>query len=389
MKRWNVLLAASLDAIGTSRMPKLLDQAGFDVTLLAPHGNVTHQSKYVANHVFADGPPSVVAEALRCHLAAQPGAYDWILLSDEPVLWAAAGLSDRAWPTEWFPVSLDSRVVKLLTSKIEFLLESRTSGLPTPKFAICRNGTDVIRAASEIGYPVYIKAEQGLAASGLQFATSIEALHSALGRFPADAQLLVQESIAGRSGSISVLYDHGHPVCWFGYLMKETWPNRFSAACRIEIFGHPDIELLVRGVGRMTGFNGFGGIDWVHNPHDNRLALLEFNPRPTPVFYQGPMAGVDFSTALRDLWSGDKKPHKPHLSGESAFLFPQNLFRAIDDRSPLTFLRTLGDAPGDDPRLVLAHMRRVVTHYVPKSWKDHLTKTAAVMFTLGRGRANP
>ncbi len=376
MNSLNVLLAASLDAVGTSRLPKLLNRAGFNVTLLAPRGNVTHHSRYVAIHVFTgEGAPGVVAAELRRHLETKPDGYDWVILSDEPVLWAAAELSNRAWLTKWFPVPFDPMVVELLTSKIKFLLASRALGLPTPLFATCRNGPDVIRVASDIGYPVFIKAEQGLAGSGLRFATSLEDLRSQLSVFPANAELLVQQNIAGRSGSISVLFDHGRPVCWFGYLMTETWPNRFSAACKIEIFDHPDIALLATGIGQMTGFNGFAGIDWVHNPRDNRLSLLEFNPRPTPVFYQGPMAGIDFSAALRDVWSGNKKPQMPRLSGGCALLFPQNLFRSIDDHRPVTFLRTLGDASWDDPRLTLAHIRRVATHYLPKSWKDTLKRS--------------
>lgn len=376
MNSWKVLLAASLDAIGTSRMPKLLHQAGFQVTLLAPRGNVTHHSKYVSDHVVTeDGPPSVVAATLRRHIEAKSDGYDWLILSDEPVLWAAAELSNRAWIAKWFPVPLNSKVVELLTSKIKFLLASRAIGLPVPKFTTCRNGPEVVPAGSDIGFPVFVKAEQGLAGSGLRFANSSEDLGSQLGVFPTNAELLVQESIAGRSGSISVLYDRGEAVCWFGYLMKETWPNRFSAACRIEIFDHPDIELLVTGIGRMTGFNGFAGIDWVHDPRDNRLALLEFNPRPTPVFYKGPVAGVDFSAALQDMWSGNKKIQSPCLSGETASLFPQNLFRSIDDHKPLAFLRTLGDASWDDPRLTLAHLRRVATHYIPRSWKEGLKRS--------------
>lgn len=372
------MLAASVDAIGTSRMPKLLHRAGFKVTLLAPGGNVTHRSRYVSDRVpVADGPPSVVAEALRHHLDANPNRYNLIILGDEPVLWASAELPDRAWLETFFPVPLNSGVVELLTSKIQFLLASRAAGLPVPNFATCRNGPEALQSAAQIGFPIFVKAQQGLAGSGLRFASNLEDLSSQLAAFPSDAELVVQENIPGRSGSISVLYDHGRPACWFAYLMKETWPNRFSSACQIEIFDHPSVETLVAGIGQITGFNGFCGIDWVHDPRDNRLALLEFNPRPTPVFYQGPLAGVDFSAALRDIWEGNPRTQKPHLSGKTASLFPQNLFKSIDGHQPLALLRTFGDASWDDPLLFLAHVRRVATHYIPRSWKDRLKASPA------------
>ena len=154
--------------------------------------------------------------------------------------------------------------------------------------------------------------------------------------------------------------------------MKESWPNRFSAACTIEIFDHPDIEALAHGIGKMTTFHGFAGIDWVLDRRNNRLTLLELNPRPTPVFYEGRAAGVDFSDALRRMWAGERTVQKPRFSGATISLFPQNLFRSIDDFKPLGFVRTLKDASWDEPGVTLAHLRRVATHYVPKSWKANL-----------------
>jgi hypothetical protein len=363
-RRHPVLLGASIDALGIARMPKILWDAGASVTLVGPRGFAVNRSRYIAKHEVSERGPVAVAGAMRKILARSGASFDRVIFGDEPLLWAAADSPERGWLKGIFPVPLEGRFKALLDSKTEFLEASRVAGLPVPRFEVRPRSGDMRSAAAALGYPLYIKIERGLAGSGLSFVRSEQEFNEARGRFEGAGVLMLQRPVTGRSGSISVFYRKGVPLCWFGYLMKETWPNRFSSASTIEIFDHPDIELLTTGVGNLTQFDGFGGIDWVHDEASNRLVLLEFNPRPTPVFYQGPKAGVDFSRALKESWDGNGRPQKPTKSGAVVTLFPQNFYRAVDDRNLVSGLRTFADAPWDDPGLLVAKLRRVVTHFI-------------------------
>jgi len=291
-----------------------------------------------------------------------------IILADEPTLWAAIGLCPRDWLKGWFPVPLDGHSLDFLDSKVRFLVEARRVGLNVPPFEVCFNAEDMLLAAGSIGYPVFLKGPRGLAGSGLRFARNRADIESQLAAFPFDEPAVVQASVEGDAGSTSVLYERGWPVCSFSYLMKQTWPNRFSSASALQVVTHPDAEVLACGVGSMTGFHGLSGIDWVWERKKNRWLLLEFNPRPTPVYYLGKRVGADFAGAMNGIPSAPMT-HAPIRQEKTILLFPQALYYSLEHRMPLQFMRTFADAPWDDPGLLLGHLRRFMTHYLPKALK--------------------
>jgi hypothetical protein len=95
------------------------------------------------------------------------------------------------------------------------------------------------------------------------------------------------------------------------------------------LFPHPDAGPLLNAVGRLTEFTGLAGIDFIWERDTDRLLLLEFNPRPTPVYYLGHRAGVDFARALREMASGPATIQAPNLSSKVIDLFPQMLYYSV------------------------------------------------------------
>lgn len=147
---------------------------------------------------------------------------------------------------------------------------------------------------------------------------------------------------------------------------------------------HRDMEHLVIALGGLTRFNGICGIDWVHDLESDRLVILELNPRPTPGVYleEGLRSGVSMSRGIRAWLSGKPYVQGPPLKGnrtKEILIFPQNLFRAVDDRNLLSFLRTFAFAPWDDPLLLAAQLRRFATHYLPASWKARARQLIQVL----------
>jgi hypothetical protein len=363
-----LLLIAGIDAVGVGRLPRLFASAGFEVSLLASARLAVARSRYVTRHFSAPHGPHATASAAREHLASHRDRYARIILADEPTLWAAIGLCPRDWLKGWFPVPLDGHSLDFLDSKVRFLVEARRVGLNVPPFEVCFNAEDMLLAAGSIGYPVFLKGPRGLAGSGLRFARNRADIESQLAAFPFDEPAVVQASVEGDAGSTSVLYERGWPVCSFSYLMKQTWPNRFSSASALQVVTHPDAEVLACGVGSMTGFHGLSGIDWVWERKKNRWLLLEFNPRPTPVYYLGKRVGADFAGAMNGIPSAPMT-HAPIRQEKTILLFPQALYYSLEHRMPLQFMRTFADAPWDDPGLLLGHLRRFMTHYLPKALK--------------------
>jgi glutathione synthase/RimK-type ligase-like ATP-grasp enzyme len=354
----------------------LWHDAGYEVYVLGSERLAVCRSTILAGRILCPPGPRATALAAREHLSSARGKtrarYRKIVLADEPTLWAAFDLGATEWMEDWCPVAPGSHFVALLRSKTEFLCASRAAGISTPPFQVCATEEEAREATATFGFPVYMKASKGWAGSGLLFADSAASFEVQVKSLSFEAPLLLQKEITGPSASVSVLYDRGVPVCWFAYLMQRTWPNRFSSACSVRLFPHPDAEHLVDAVGRLTEFTGLAGIDFICEQGTNRLLLLEFNPRPTPVYHLGCHAGVDFAGALREMASGPATIQLPYLSSGTIDLFPQMLFYAVEHLNPLLFLRCLGDIPWKDPALTIAQFRRFLTHYIPKTLKERI-----------------
>jgi hypothetical protein len=127
---------------------------------------------------------------------------------------------------------------------------------------------------------------------------------------------------------------------------------------------HPDVEPLVRRVGELTRYHGFAALDWVLD-HSGRLRIIELNARPVPTIHMGPLAGVDFSRAVRGMLAGDpavQVPPDPPADAPVVPMFPEDLWRSFaeDEVSVAQWLPRPGrftDLPWQDPPLLLYHLR--------------------------------
>jgi hypothetical protein len=237
--------------------------------------------------------------------------------------------------------------------------------------------------AKDLGFPVVLKTSYGFSGSAVQYVHAPDDLVEQAREFTDNRSFLVQEFIDGPVGSTPVLFNHGHPLWWFSYLMLDSWPNRFAAASALKIIDHPDIESLLKGVGSLTGFHGIGAIDWMRDPKTGRLLLLEFNPRPTPALYLGACAGVDFSSALHGWLSGSARVWRPRSckhDEQKVLMFPQSLYYAIDSRRLGPLFISWRDAPWNDPLLLLAHLRRCISHFLPARWKRAMKVACSRLF---------
>jgi hypothetical protein len=129
---------------------------------------------------------------------------------------------------------------------------------------------------------------------------------------------------------------------------------------------HPEAEPMLRRIGGASGYHGFAAIDWILDG-DGHLQLIELNARPVPAIHLAPLGGVDFSRALRDLFSGNPKVQSPPEPQPDAVvaMFPEDLWRSACERelSVISWLPRPGrftDVPWHDPPLLYYHLRRIV-----------------------------
>jgi hypothetical protein len=372
-----VLLGISIDALGAARFPQVMAAAGCDVTVVCGPGLAVTSSRHVKKHVRTGRSPREVRLGLENHVAQHPDLYSLVVIGDEPLL--RTFLDSPAIPqlARLAPLTADPEKLAHFLSKVYFSQAAQEAGIPVPRFRVLAEAEDRPRGTWR-GTPTVAKAEESLSGSGVRIIQSAQELAD-VNASMTERPMLFQEYKTGQVGATSALFDHGIPKCWFSYLLRQNWPNPLAAASALEMFWHPEIEPTLVRFGKMTGFHGFCGLDWVLDESTGTPFILEMNPRPTPGLYVSQLAGVDFSAAIADWLDGVDSVQQPSETASGLRrMFPQNLFRSIDDRDPIEFVRTFTDAPFADPKLMLSYMRRVITHYLPISWRNNFKRAMAL-----------
>ena len=226
-----------------------------------------------------------------------------MLIADEPLL--RTFLISPAVPAlaRLAPLTGNPLQLARILSKVSFTEDCQKAGVAVPSFRVIARPEDKLRRSWR-GVPTVTKVEESLSGSGVRVIQSQEQLDAANMELTS-RPLLVQEYKHGRVGATAVLFDNGEPRCWFSYFLCRNWPHEYAAASALEVFWHPAIEGILAALGRMTGFHGLCGIDWVLDAQTGRPLVLEMNPRPTPGIYASHIAGVDFSHAIARWLSGD------------------------------------------------------------------------------------
>ncbi len=301
-------------------------------------------------------------------MAALPDRYARVLIGDEPL--QRTFLNRPASPVlaRVAPCVSDLQHLSRILSKVAFSEDAKQVGLPIPAFRVVA-GPHQLTSADWKGVPFVIKLDETMSGSGVHIIRSREDLDMA--RSSLSGPFLVQDYISGRVGATSVLFQNGKPKCWFSYFLCRNWPNPVAASSAVEICWFPEIEGMLEKIGRMTSFEGLCGIDWVLDPKSGHPLVLEMNPRPTPGMMVGFLAGVSFPAAIADALAGGSTIQRPaQVSVPMYRMFPQHLQWAIDAHRPWEFVRTWANAPWHDPKLLLSQFRRVLTHYLPRTWRD-------------------
>jgi predicted ATP-grasp superfamily ATP-dependent carboligase len=372
---FHVLLVAFEDMVGLARLPGVLHRAGCSVSLLGSSRLLVARSRFVDCRLPAPEELTDLVACLREHLRIVPDAYDWVIFGDESVLRESLADPDRTWLTGRFPVNPMGPAAERIVSKSAFNEAARKAGLPVPGSEVCNTLNEAFCQAKRMGYPVILKHPQSSCGLGVRIVPEKATLSGAWHSLKCCSDpLIVQHFVSGQIGSTDVLFDHGVPICWLSTYSTSTLPKSTGMSCIRTAMDHPEIEALLEGVGRLTGFHGLGGVDWIESHKGGRLVVIEFNPRPTPGYHLGPRSGVDFSRAIQEILTGKppsvQRPLPATGSCGKIYMFPQEVYRIITDHAFLALFRwipgrpTARDIPLDDPELVWAHLIRLAHRFL-------------------------
>ena len=372
-RKYEVLIGAKTDGHSGLQIALTMSKAGYRVTLVAPPGISLTQSSHVDRLIPVLG----TDESLVVRLCEEfeKGNYDRCLIADESLLTVVLkmAMADARYAI-LLPSRKSPKEQSMLLSKFDFALMAKDMGLPFPEFEICGTLQQVNEVAERFGYPVVLKAEHGYGGSMVRVARNDDDIQVIWQQIGAGNQLLVQRYVDGEIGSCAVFMEHGKLRTWVSFVHPLQWPTKLSPSVNVKFCEPEELESIITSLGERTGFDGICGLDWLLDKSTGRVVVLEFNPRPTATHVMGSHVGADFASALRSVNEGQavyQRPGEPKRPKPVA-LFPQAVYCAISARKPLLALSALRSVPWGDPGIVLASLRRILTHFFPEKLRQPL-----------------
>ncbi len=356
--RHEVLLACASDWASPARLPRVLAAAGARVHVLSPPGHAVTATRFVDRVLEAPRALEAYVDALRDAVWAH--RYAWVLIADDPLLVALRARAARGerWVRDLLPIAGDHPWAAIVASKTAFAELGTAAGLPVPPSRTCVSLADAQRAAGELGVPFMLKQSSGFAGLGVRLVVDRADVARAWGELAPAEPVVAQRYVDGPVGNTIFLMDRGRPICWMSAYKARTFQGPFGPSSARRFMVHDDIAPLVRRIGALTRYHGFGAVDWIHGA-DDRLHAIELNTRPVPTIHMGPRAGVDFARAVRELLEGTatvQVPPPPPPDAPVHAMFPEDIYRLAHDRR-LDAPAWSADVPWTDPRLLLYHLR--------------------------------
>lgn len=352
--RAQVLVACASEWSSPARLPPVLRQAGCEVTVLTAPRHPLGVTRYSDERVDAPATLDGYVDALEALLRRRRFAQ--VFVTDDPLLSALCERRLEPWLAGVLPIAGPHAWGRALASKADFCTLGAAAGLPIPASRVCRSFDEASAAGQALGYPLMLKQSHGFAGLGVRLVEKEGELAAAWQALAMPGEVLVaQRFVSGAIGN-TVFYCHrGAPTAWMSAFKVRTWPGPFGPSSARRFAALPTVAPLLARLGELTGYHGFGALDWVLD-EAGELHLIELNARPVPTIHMAPLAGVDFAAAIRESLDGTPVMRPPPPPSDAVHpMFPEDVLRAASEKT--VSFGAVRDVPWSDPALVLYHLR--------------------------------
>lgn len=367
-----ILLATVADWSGIARLPALLGQRGIAVDVIGPRCSRLLHSSWVRAFPLV-GDPSRWLQQVVDFVTQHHPRYQWMSAVDDELVLHLHGHQSLPAVQRLLPVV--GQGLEYLVSKFAFPVLSARNRLAVPRTFIHSDRGELLAFAEKIGFPLIVKRETGTAGRSVFRADSLQQLQHVLTGLTQHRALALQAFIPGKVFGATAVWRKGELLAWLGFEKVRCWPDAFGPASVIRLCAPTDMEMMLRQMGMLSGFNGLGGADFIRNKQ-GRLFALEQHPRPNSQFVFAEQAGVDLIGALQSVIEGrdDFTFQAPaNVDGRYLPLFPQEVERQVAHQQWKSLQRWIhvkqyrDRMPWLDPGLLAVELARLPQNEVQKN----------------------
>jgi len=198
-------------------------------------------------------------------------------------------------------------VFRVGRSKALTLQAAHAAGVPIPDTWYV-GPPDLAEVARQVRYPSLIKPSVSAGARGI---TRVESAAELVQKFPAIVdeygECFVQDYVpqTGMQYKVDILIDHGAEVhAGVVYEKLRYYPPNGGSSVLNRTVERPDILCAAVDVARQIGWHGFCDFDFITDPRDGRVKLMEINPRFPESMRATVAAGLDMVEMMWEMAHG-------------------------------------------------------------------------------------
>jgi hypothetical protein len=345
-----VLVLALDNWLGAARLPKALQCAGFEVSLLSYPNTLVSLTKYANDRdlCLPSDPAEIVANRI---LGLLQKPTKMIIPGDDRALRFLQHIIEVG-EKGYLPFALtdiarkslpDASAFKYSTDKWAASGFMAGMGFRTPQSTKVWSLQDLRDFVDQAGLPAIVKPLMGTAGEGVQILLTGDDVQNA--RLSADSEWLAQKYIVGKAGACASVALEGKHIASIPYEKTISHPGETGPATLVTRL---DNEVMTRGAAayaNAVNANGFYSMDYVIEEGSGDAYFLEVNARVVPLVTVSEKVGLDLCRALYKAMAGAPIPQLDTSAPRRIAFYPQELHR--DPQSP--YRNEILDEPFDDP----------------------------------------
>ncbi|MBB3108747.1 putative ATP-grasp superfamily ATP-dependent carboligase [Paenibacillus phyllosphaerae] len=329
----DALLRKSLAAV------RSLGRSGYPVTVaestrFTPAGF----SRYCGERWISPSPvdsPDDYAEWLIGRAKKQPGLV--LMPMDEASVRIVLEQERELAPFSWMlQPSLAS--FRLAADKYETARAAESLGMACPKTVRPSAEAELLTFAKDNGFPLVVKPLHSSGSRGIRIVENEAALRAAYAQVTADfgEPPMIQQYIPpGERLDAALLIDsEGRTAASFVQREVRHYPVKIGPSTVQESIEAPELVEQAETLLRKLGWRGIAEVEWMRDPRDGELKLMEINPRYWNSLHLAIQSGVDFPLLHVRLALGERvEPVRRYRIGQmTRNLLPGDLLHALSVR---------------------------------------------------------
>ncbi|HWA83848.1 MAG TPA: ATP-grasp domain-containing protein [Fimbriimonadaceae bacterium] len=346
-----LLVLALENWLGAARLPKALQCAGFEISLLCYPNTLISLTRYADDRdiCLPNDPAETVLKRMLALLDAHPARM--IVPADDRSHRFLCHILEVA-PMARFPQALlnlvsaslpDPAALRYGNDKDAATQLMNELGFRAPRRTMIWSKCELNSFVEEAGFPVVVKPLEGTAGQGVQILQEVADLAGAV--VTENQRWMVQRYIRGKAAAAASVALDGKCLGTLAFEKTITYPGETgptSVATRLDL---EEIHRAATAFAEATRYNGFYSPGFVVEEETGLPYFLEVNSRATPIVPCSGKLGLDLCEALYAGVVGTPLPEQNLDAPRMMAFYPQELHR--DPNS--TYRDLILDEPVDDP----------------------------------------